>query len=340
MEMGLYNQHGGLRCNRGGCNINLPTPGSRTGWVTYCSHLLCGPCGRESVTQGVCFACHTDLSVSGRHEPAKISRVNLAPTHEEKQMMLAGMCPSDILDVAKAGIEFHQHQKELEVKLTRALMSKQAKKMEAAHQFHEQVVDHYKSHITKVELERDDLKRELAKKMHKQAQLGVVPQSFQLALEYGGQVADDLPIVDQQANPLAAFEPAEEEIELEEIDEEDFAPPPPSNSGREIFQARQLPGGNLGAFAGISSSKLQVRVEKVDLKRWGLNQSRSFLGTGQANQVVSEPQWQQRARGVKRGHKMQEDHLHLRNGKRVRGRSLLVPGGFCQNTTISPMRLF
>jgi len=254
--------------------------------------------------------------------------------------MLAGMCPSDILDVAKAGIEFHQHQRELEVKLTRARMSQQAKKMEAMHQFHEQVVDHYKSHITKVELERDDLKRRLAKNMHKQAQLGAVPQSFQLALKYGGQVVEDLPMVDQQANPVAAFEPAEEEIELEEIDEEDFAPPPPSNSSRDIFQARQLPGGNLGAFASISSSKLQVRVQKVDLKRWGLNQSGSFLRTGQANQVVSEPQWQQRARGVKRGHKMQEDHLHLRNGKRVRGRSLLVPGGFCQNTTISPMRLF
>ena len=28
-----------------------------------------------------------------------------------------------------------------------------------------------------------------------------------------------------------------------------------------VHQARQLPGGNLGAFAGISSRKLQVRVE-------------------------------------------------------------------------------
>ena len=35
------------------------------------------------------------------------------------------------------------------------------------HVVHIKVVDHYKSHITKVELERDDLKRELAKNMHK-----------------------------------------------------------------------------------------------------------------------------------------------------------------------------
>ena len=60
-----------------------------------------------------------------------------------------------------------------------------------------------------------------------QAQLGAVPHSFQLALEYGGQVCavkilslttlvtqvvEDLPMVDQQANPVAAFEPAEEEV--------------------------------------------------------------------------------------------------------------------------------
>ena len=35
------------------------------------------------------------------------------------------------------------------------------------------------------------------------------------------------------------------QIELDEIDEEDFAPPPPSNSGREIFQV-----GNINSFAG------------------------------------------------------------------------------------------
>ena len=55
----------------------------------------------------------------------------MAPSDMEKQVMLAGMCPrsafifgnavgifcvcSDILDVAKAGIEFYQHQQEMEV---------------------------------------------------------------------------------------------------------------------------------------------------------------------------------------------------------------------------------
>ena len=64
-EMQMGQKQGGLRCNRGGCNTNLPPPGSRTGWVTYCSHLFCEPCGRECATQGVCFACQTDLSLTG-----------------------------------------------------------------------------------------------------------------------------------------------------------------------------------------------------------------------------------------------------------------------------------
>jgi len=332
---------GGLRCNRGGCPTLLPPPsGSRAGWVTYCSHLFCAPCGKESASQGVCLACQADLSVTGHQEPAKISRVILAPTDMEKQLMLAGMQPSDILDVAKAGIEFYKHQKEFEVKLMRVKISKQGKKMEAVRQFNEEVVNHYKSHVTKLELEIEDLKREISRNMLKQNQPGVGPQSLQLALQFSGQAADNSPrIGGQQADHTAAFEPDVEEIELEELDEEDFAPPPATNSRREALQVRQLPGGNHGSFGGISSSKPQVRLEKVDMRQWKLNQSGSFFGTGRSNQVVSRPwvsdaEWQQGVRGAKRGHNMQENHLHLRNGKKVRGRSLL------DAPATSPMRLF
>jgi len=349
MEIGPggQQQQGGMRCNRGGCNTNLPSPGSRTGWVTYCSHLFCGPCGRESRAQGLCLACQADLSVGGHHEPAKILRVNLAPTHMEKQLMLAGMRPSDILDVAKAGIEFHEHQRELEVKLMRAISSRRGKKMEAVRQFHEEVVNHYKARITQLESEKKNLKAsmEVSRNMQKQAELGAGPQSLRRAVQYGGQVADDSPRIGQQAQHIAAFEPGVEEIELKELDEEDFAPPPPTNSRRETPQVRHrvtrklpltggnqerhritrklpLTGGNLGSFGGISLSKLQVRVEKVDMQNWRLNQSRSFMGTGRSNQVASD------AQGT-RGHNMQEDQLHLRKGKKER----TAPA-------ISPLRLF
>ena len=39
-EMGLgLDSSQGLRCNRAGCNTNLPSLGSRTGWATYCRFL-------------------------------------------------------------------------------------------------------------------------------------------------------------------------------------------------------------------------------------------------------------------------------------------------------------
>jgi len=330
----------GLRCNKVGCRILLPTPGSRTGWVTYCSHLFCGPCGRECATQGVCLACQTDLSLAGHRDPAKISRVNLAPNDKEKQMMLAGMLPSDILDVAKAGIQFYEHQREFEVRLMGLRIASQDKKIEAARQFNEEMVNHYKSHITKLELEKEDLRREkeelrreMSRNIHK-TRLGVGgAQSLQLSLQYNGQVEDDSPTIGvQQANQIAAFDPEVEEIELDEMDEEDFAPPPATSSHKGNFQARPLSGGKDWSFGGISSSrKLQVRVEKVDMARWKLNQSRSIPGSGRSNQGASQP-WASgamRMSGGKRGQNMQEENLHLRNGKSVR---TCLP--------ISPLRLF
>ena len=174
----------------------------------------------------------------------------------------------------------------------RVRISKQGKKIEAARQFNVEVVNHFKSHVAKLELEKEDLKREISRNMLKQTQPGVGPQFLQLPLQFSGQVADNLPrIGGQQANHIAAFEPGVEEIELEELDEEDFAPPPATNSRRETLQVASRP--------------------------W-----------------VSDAQWQQGVRRSKRGHNMQEDHLHLRNGKKVRGRTLL------DSLASSPMRLF
>ena len=96
--------------------------------------------------------------------------------------MLASINPSDILDVTRAGMEFYDHQRKMEVHLLRARLAKQSKKHEGLRHFNEEVVNHYKSHITKLELEKEDLKRELSRNIHKQTQLGGGPQSLQLAL--------------------------------------------------------------------------------------------------------------------------------------------------------------
>ena len=108
--------------------------------------------------------------------------------------------------------------------------------------------------------------RILKQNMHKQTQLGGRPQSLQPALQFIGQVADDSPRFGQQDGQIAAFEPDVEKIDLEDLEEEDFAPPPANNSRRETLQVQQVSGGSHRSFGGVSSSKLQVRVEKVDME--------------------------------------------------------------------------
>ena len=108
--------------------------------------------------------------------------------------------------------------------------------------------------------------RILKQNMHKQTQLGGRPQSLQPALQFIGQVADDSPRFGQQDGQIAAFEPDVEKIDLEDLEEEDFAPPPANNSRRETLQMQQVSGGSHRSFGGVSSSKLQVRVEKVDME--------------------------------------------------------------------------
>merc|ERR1719494_199448 len=133
----------GLHCNNLRCRVLLPSPGSRIGWATYCSHLLCGQCGEEAQRQGVCLACQTDLrssapSSSRTQSERKMSRVILAPTESEKKFLMAGMRPSDIMEVARAGLAFYEHQRGIEVK-------------------------HMKSRISKLEMENEDLKRKEAR---------------------------------------------------------------------------------------------------------------------------------------------------------------------------------
>ena len=228
-------------------------------------------------------------------------------------------------------------------------IAKQDKKMEAAWQFNEEVMHHYKSQITKLELEQEDLRRvkgdlrkeneelrrEMLRNINKETQLVADgAQSLQAALQFSCQVEDVSPTYVEQANQITAFEPDMEEIDLEELDEEDFAPPPAINSRKGNLQARPVSGGNDWSFGDISSSnKLQVRVE-ADMGCWKLNESKSFLGTGRFNQGTIQP-WirgAKRMSGAKRGLNMQEDNLHLGKGKR--GRTLLAA------PAISALRLF
>lgn len=229
------------------------------------------------------MTCGTDVSTSGYGEPAKMKMVNLAPNKMEKQIMLAGMKPSDILDAARAGVGFFDHQRKMAANLMRKRILKQNKKMEAE----QEVVTDLKSQIARLEMEKEDLERELSKKVS-------AGHGAQLAFQFNGkdQVADDFPRTGHQANQMATFvDPDMAEIEFEDLDEEDFAPPSATNSHRETSQAVQ-------SFCGITLRNAQVRLKKVDVAAWGLQHNRT-LGAAQTSQVASRP-WVRDAREATR----------------------------------------
>jgi len=111
-----------------------------------------------------------------------MSRVILAPTDYEKKFLMAGMRPSDIMEVARAGMDFYEHQRGIEVNRMKSRISEMENKLEASHHCHQQASTHYKSHIAKLQLENEILKR-------KEARNDVMadgPKSFPFALQDHG----------------------------------------------------------------------------------------------------------------------------------------------------------
>jgi len=272
-----------------------------------------------------------------------MSRVILAPTESEKKFLMAGMRPSDIMEVARAGIAFYEHQRGIEVKHMKSRISKMENKLEASHQFHEEVLTHYKSHIAKLELENEDLKR-------KEARNDLMvngPQSFPLALQYhgDGQLGAPVTSVDQQTE---VCQPGFiEEIDFEDLGEEDFAPAPPSSHDHDptpqVDRVEELPSVNSTSFPvsnfQSSSRTLQVCLERVDISGWSRDQSMS-LRPGRSNQMVlgsgdrqlgSGGQWPGTRRAT-RARQAQENNLYLGSRRGNRARPSI--------DVLSPLRLF
>jgi len=269
-----------------------------------------------------------------------MSRVVLAPTESEKKFLLAGMRPSDIMEVARAGIAFYEHQRGIEVKHMKSWISKVENKLEASHQFHEEVLTHYKSHIAKLELENEYLKR-------KEARNGAMAngrQSFPLALQYHGDGQPGFHVTsgDQQAE---VCQPGFiEEIDFEDLGEEDFAPAPPSSRINDPApQVEELSGVNSRSFPvgnfSSSSRSLQVCLERVDISGWNGDESMSsrpgrsnqaVVGSGNG-QLASGGQWPG-TRRMTRARQAQENNLHLGSRRGTRPRPSI--------DVLSPLRLF
>merc|ERR550519_1424686 len=204
--------------------------------------------------------------------------------------------------------------------LMRARISMQNKKMEAEQDYQQKVVADFKSQIARLEREKEDLKMELSKKVS-------AGHGVQLALQFNGkdQVADDFPRTGQQANQIATFvDPDMEEIDFEDLDEEDFAPPPATNSHRETSQAVQ-------SYRGITLRNAQVRLKKVDMAAWGLQHKRT-LGAAKTSRVASRP-WVRDAReATRRDYSVQSRSTGGSEERKILSRAT--------DFKLSPMKLF
>jgi len=269
-----------------------------------------------------------------------MSKVILAPTETEKKFLMAGMRPSDIMEVARAGIAFYEHQRGIEVKHMKSRISKVENKLEASHQFHEEVLTHYKSHIAKLELENDDLKR-------KEARNDIMAnglQSFPLALQHHGDGQPGSHVTSRDQHTEVCQPGFIEEIVFEDLGEEDFAPALPSSHIHDPApQVEELSGVNsrsfpVSSFSSGSSRTLQV-WQGVDNSGWNGDQSMS-LRSGRSNQMVhgsrnrqlgSGGQWPG-TRQATSARQKQENNLYLGSPRGTRAKPSI--------DVLSPLRLF
>ncbi|XP_059806711.1 E3 ubiquitin-protein ligase CCNB1IP1 [Hypanus sabinus] len=92
-----------LLCNFSRCRARL----SGFAWVTACSHVFCDQhgSGEFSRSPALCPACKSALA--GKLD---IVRTELSPTEEYKAMVLAGLRPEIILDIASRALAFWTYQ--------------------------------------------------------------------------------------------------------------------------------------------------------------------------------------------------------------------------------------
>jgi len=137
-----------LRCNVSSCRQPLL---SGAGWVTFCRHVFCDPCGAAAARRGACPACTATLGAP--KGPRRTRRFAVSPRPEEVAMLVAGLRPRTILAACSAGMACYLQQTEEEGRLQEGRIGKLGDRLNRVEQYHEQVVLQFKARVTELELE-------------------------------------------------------------------------------------------------------------------------------------------------------------------------------------------
>eukprot|EP01134_Creolimax_fragrantissima_P000221 CFRG0221T1 len=91
-----------LSCNYLKCRQRL----TGFAWVTSCSHIFCDDDGKREFSKAYkCPACSSQLTNN-----CDIVRVDLSPSEQYKSMILTGLKPDVVIEVAQRAISFWNYQ--------------------------------------------------------------------------------------------------------------------------------------------------------------------------------------------------------------------------------------
>ena len=135
----------GLNCNNIMCRDPL---GNSKVYVTYCSHIFCRRCGEMVEKNLTCGACRADLTGEWR-----VVKVQQEPVEEWKSLVLAGLHPTIILEIATKALAFHYGQVQLECKFVQDKVKRANKRLGDVKNYYQQVVEQMQLRIKELQLQ-------------------------------------------------------------------------------------------------------------------------------------------------------------------------------------------
>ncbi|XP_053380836.1 E3 ubiquitin-protein ligase CCNB1IP1-like isoform X2 [Mercenaria mercenaria] len=144
---------GDLICNFKKCRKRL----TNVAYVTACSHVFCDEDGtREFNKSTTCPACQTDLA-----NKFEIVRNNLQPSEQYKSMILAGLKPDVICEIASRAHAFWAYQSYQEKTYQEYVASKSKERCTQIEQYYEQIVSRTSTELNTSKKDVEETKKKL-----------------------------------------------------------------------------------------------------------------------------------------------------------------------------------
>ncbi|KAH3796480.1 E3 ubiquitin-protein ligase CCNB1IP1-like [Dreissena polymorpha] len=141
-----------LICNFKKCRKRL----TDIAYVTACSHVFCDEDGtREFNRAKNCPACKTNLD-----KKFEIVRNNLQPSEQYKSMILAGLKPDMINEIASRALAFWMYQSHQEKTYHEFQSNKERERASQLEQYYEQLVSRTNSELTSLKSQIENTKKE------------------------------------------------------------------------------------------------------------------------------------------------------------------------------------